>query len=172
MSEHLLAALRRRANHRDLAIVRDSALLDELRVDAGALVVALRQLEDAGLIEVLSPLPFLVAKIRTPWRGSGPKAQHSGPNVYSYSKLLQTKQLKDSYRPTELAANDGLLHEILGVLGEDDPAPFRKAIDHYSPHVICTALDRVRRAKSIRKNRTALFRHLLPRIARESQQPR
>lgn len=173
MSEKLFTALRRRANHRGLVIVRDAQLLDELRVDSGALATAVRELERNRYLEVLSPLPFLVLKLQK-WPGSDGNAAGSGPSPYSYPKQLSNKHAMkaDSYRPDELAAHDGLLHEILDVLGEDDPTSFRKAIDHYSPQVIRLALDRVRRAKSIRKNRTALFRHLLPRIAKESQPSR
>jgi hypothetical protein len=60
-----------------------------------------------------------------------------------------------------------LLGEILETLGETDERSFEKAVELYSPHVIRLALDRVRRAKGIRKSRTALFRHLLPRLARD-----
>lgn len=168
MSEVLLEALGRRANHRGLVIARDSTLAEDLRVSPGDIYAALRKLEEASLVELLSPPPFLVVRLRT-WPGRGGRAADMGASAYSYSQqLLRTRDLKDSYRPDELAAHDGLLHEILEVLGEDDPASFRKAVDLYAPHVIRTALDRVRRAKNIRKNRTALFRHLLPRIAKES----
>ena len=60
-----------------------------------------------------------------------------------------------------------LLREILETLGESDPATFRGAIRRYPPGVIRTALDRTRRMKTVRKNRTAVFRFLLPRIAKE-----
>jgi hypothetical protein len=81
--------------------------------------------------------------------------------------------LKDSYRPGGESATPerDLLTEILETLGETDAAAFEKAVELYSPHMIRTALDRVRRAKNIRKSRTALFRHLLPRLARENQNP-
>ena len=168
MSEVLLQALGSRANHRGLVIARDSALAEDLHVSRGDIGAALRKLEEARLVELLSPPPFLVVRLRT-WPGKGVESAETSPSAYSYSQqLLHTGELKDSYRPDELAAHDGLLHEILEVLGEEDPASFRKAVDLYAPHVIRTALDRVRRAKNIRKNRTALFRHLLPRIAKES----
>ena len=167
MTERLLQALRRHSNYRGLVIVREAAILGELQITSGALRIAVRKLEAEGVLEILSPLPFLVTK----WSGMRSKSANSGANAYSYSKpLLSNKAIKaDSYRPAELATNDGLLHEILETLGETDPDSFRMAVERYSPQVIRTALDRVRRAKSIRKNRTALFRHLLPRIARASQ---
>lgn len=67
--------------------------------------------------------------------------------------------------------DETLLKEILETLGERDGKPFEKAVELYAPHVIRTALDRVRRAKGVRKNRTALFRHLLPRLAGCEQAP-
>ena len=168
MSGILLEVLGRRANHRGLVIARDAALADAVGVSREEIRSALRKLEGAALVEVLSPSPFLVVRLRA-WPGKEPKSSESARSAYSYSQqLLQTKDLKDSYRAEELAAHGGLLHEILEVLGEDDPASFRKAVDLYAPQVIRTALDRVRRARNIRKNRTALFRHLLPRIAKES----
>jgi hypothetical protein len=168
MTEQIVQSLRRRTNHHGLVIVREDLLLDELQMSSEALRSTIKDLEENGLLEVLSPLPFLVLK----WSGKGSKSPNSTGNAYSYSKqLLNNKAIKaDSYRPAELKANDGLLHEILETLGETDPQSFRMAIENYSPYVIRTALNRVRRAKSIRKNRTALFRHLLPRIARESHQ--
>ena len=167
MTDGLFQTLRRRANHRGFVVARDVTLLEDLRVSRAELGAALLKLENAGLVESLSPPPFLVVRIKT-WPGNGSKPAESSSPAYSYP-LLQSKPLNaTSYRPDELAASNGLLHEILEVLGEEDPTSFRKAIELYAPHVIRLALDRVRRAKSIRKNRTALFRHLLPRIARES----
>lgn len=163
MTELILQALRRRTNHRDLVIVRGSALLEELRVTSEVLRAAIERLEDDGLLEVLSPLPFLVVK----WSGKGPKSPDSRENAYSFeSSLSQSKRLKESYRPTK-AEPDALLHEILDTLGETDPTTFRGAIRSYPPGVIRTALARIRKMKNIQKNPTAVFRFLLPRIANE-----
>ena len=79
--------------------------------------------------------------------------------------------MKASYRPKGDEPASDLLREILETLGETDAASFEKAVELYSPHVIRTALDRVRRARGIRKSRTALFRHLLPRLAWADQHP-
>jgi len=170
MTEVVLLALRRRANREDLVIVRESALLEELRLQPAEVTSALRSLEDQHVLRVLSPLPFLVLKLTRSWSGESQESTETAPSAYSYSKqLLHKQQLQDSYRRNDPSADDGLLKEMLETLGETDPSSFRKAIENYSPSVIRTALDRVRRAKSIRKNRTALFRHLLPRIARLAQ---
>jgi hypothetical protein len=169
MTEQLLQALGRRSSHRGLVIVQESALLKELRIPSHALRKSVAQLADKRVIEILSPLPFLVAK----WSGNASPRLQNGPNVgaaedhaYSFkSSLSQSKQMKESYRRPVQA--DPLLQEILDTLGESDPTTFRGAVRSYSPDVIRTALDRIRRMQTIRKNRTALFRFLLPRIAKE-----
>ncbi len=77
--------------------------------------------------------------------------------------------MNSSYRPSPAhePIDEALLQEILETLGETDGHAFERAVVLYSPHVIRLALNRVRRAKGIRKSRTALFRHLLPRLARD-----
>lgn len=132
----------------------------------------LKRLADHGLVIVQSPTPFLVIKLGM-WSDSTPKSTDSEPRAYSYPRELLHKQpLTDSYRQashtTKHSANEELLQEILETLRESDATSFVKAVELYSPNVIRTALDRVRRAQGIRKSRTALFRHLLPRIAREA----
>ena len=64
--------------------------------------------------------------------------------------------------------DDEVIAEILATLGESDPEPFRGLLAHYPRAVIHRALDRVRSARSIQKSRTALFRYLLPRIAKHA----
>jgi hypothetical protein len=165
----LLACLASHVNDQGTVLVREEVLLGELEVGREAADAALEKLAHAGLIEVLSPLPFLALKLRT-WPGKRTKTPDSGPNAYSSSKqLLHTQRLNSSYRPspTHGPVDPRLLGEILETLGETDERSFEKAVELYSPHVIRLALDRVRRAKGIRKSRTALFRHLLPRLARD-----
>jgi hypothetical protein len=162
MTERLLRALRRRTNHRDLVIVQETTLLDELRTTPEALRDALRNLAADGLVEVLSPLPFLVTK----WSGKGWKAADSAGSAYSFqSSLSRSKHLKESYRHP--AVDEQLLEEVLDTLGETDPTTFRGALRRYPPGVIRTALARIRGMKNIQKNPTAVFRFLLPRIASE-----
>lgn len=170
MSDALLARLQAHANTRGVVIVSEETLVQELGGAPGALRRALDGLVGQDAVEVLSPLPFLVLKLKK-WSGMSGNASNSSPRAYSYSKLFQSQQLNNSYRQGGQAAapTDGnLLQEVLDTLGETDQASFVKAIELYSPHVIRTALDRVRRARDIRKSRTALFRHLLPRLARDA----
>jgi len=180
MTERLLECLQLHANARGVVIVREEVVLRELSARPEVVTPALEKLERAGFVEILTPFPFLVAKLRK-WSGGGwvaaripAKTKAPSDHAYSHSKqLLQSQQLKDSYRSGSErgSVDEDLLHEILETLGETDAASFEKAVELYSPHVIRTALDRVRRARGIRKSRTALFRHLLPRLARADQQP-
>ena len=171
MTERLLACLESHANNRGIVLAAEEALLRELGADRDAVSAELERLERASLVELLAPLPFLVLRLKK-WSGHREKAAESRPSAYSYPKqLLHKQQLKESYRPDDQApaTTATLLRELLDTLGETDAGSFEKAVELYSPHVIRTALDRVRRARDIRKSRTALFRHLLPRLARESQ---
>lgn len=172
MTEQLLACLNSHANKRGMVVITEEALLREIGTDHERASSELAKLERAGLVEILTPLPFLVLKLRK-WSGKGQRADVSSHSAYSYSKLLQPKQLTNSYRQGREAAtaDTGLLQEVLETLGETDAASFEKAVELYSPAVIRTALERVRRARGIRKSRTALFRHLLPRLAREIEHP-
>lgn len=165
MTEQLLAALQRRTNARGLVIAGEAGLLEELHVTRETLRAAVEALARGGTIEVLSALPFFIGK----WSSSTPTAADAGPKPYSAIQLLQPQEHNSSYRRAgaHWPIDAALLQEILDTLGERDGKSFEKAVELYSPHIIRTALDRVRRAKGIRKSRTALFRHLLPRLARD-----
>ena len=166
MNERFLACLESHANTHGLVIARQDEILREVGGSQATAASILDVLEHDGVVEILSPLPFLVLKLKK-WSGVAANTGGPGPSAYSHSKqLLETQPLKDSLRPN---ADASLLREILETLGETDAASFEKAVELYSPHVIRTALNRVRRARDIRKSRTALFRHLLPRLARENQ---
>jgi len=171
MTERLLACLNSHANKRGVVVLAEEALLREFVTDHDTMISELDKLGRAGLVEILTPLPFLVLKLRK-WPGKGANTGIALHSAYGYPTLLQSEQLK-SYRQgnqVESPSSD-LVREILETLGETDRSSFEKAVELYSPLVIRTALDRVRRARGIRKSRTALFRHLLPRLARASQHP-
>lgn len=174
MIDQLLQSLHDRANGRGLVTVRERGLCQELGLNAPALRDQLHKLENAGLIELLEPGNFLVLKLHK-WRNHRENAAEISQSPYSYSfKHLQSNGLNNSnsYRDEQEEARQALLKEILDVLGENDPALFRKAVELYTPHVIRTALSRVRSARTIHKSRTALFRHLVPRFAKELQSTR
>lgn len=160
------------SNYRGLLSRHIDRLAADLSVTPDRIDRWLKRLTDAGLIGIQSPPPFLVIKLGM-WSDSDVKSVDSPPPTYSSAmELLHKQQLKDSYRDPEArgaeSANKELLQEILTTLGESDAGAFEKAVELYSPSVIRTTLHRVRQAQGIRKSRTALFRHLLPRIARES----
>lgn len=171
MTERLLACLNSHANARGVVLVTEVVLLRELGGDRELVTKELKRLERAALIEISAPFPFLVLRLKK-WPANVETVGKPVPSAHSYPKqLLHKQQLNESNRPTEHphSSEVDLLREILDTLGETDGTSFEKAVELYSPHVIRTALDRVRRARDIRKSRTALFRHLLPRIARDVQ---
>lgn len=160
MTEQFLAVLQSHANARGIVLVAEEALTRDSSASRGEVESALAKLEDAGLVEVLAPLPFLVLRLRS-WSGASQKPPESRAPGYSYSKL-SSNNVSESYRPTK---DDALLREILDTLGETDPTTFEGAVRNFSPEVIRKALDRVRRTRSLRKNRTALFRYLLTKLS-------
>ena len=171
IEERLLICLRGRASTRGIAPVRGDVLAREVEATQDEVGAALDKLARAGLVEILAPFPFLVLKLRK-WPGEAAKSGDSAPTAYSHSKqLFHSQHVKASYRSNGDEPTSDLLREILETLGETDGTSFEKAVELYSPHVIRTALDRVRRARGIRKSRTALFRHLLPRLAWSDQHP-
>lgn len=169
MTEQLLTALQSHANATGVVLVAEENLTRELRASRSDVEAALQRLGRSGLIEVLAPLPFLVARLRGSWRGKHGKRSDSAPSAYSAIQLSHSQHVNSSYRRAgaHWPIDAALLKEVLETLGETDGKSFEKAVELYSPHVIRLALDRVRRAKEIRKSRTALFRHLLPRLARD-----
>jgi hypothetical protein len=160
IEERLLICLRGRASDRGIVPVRGEVLAQEVEATQEEVGTALDKLERAGLLKILAPFPFLVLKLAS-WSGKGQIPSSSRPTAYSYSKL-SSNRLNESYRP---AGGDALLREILETLGETDPTSFEGAIRNFPPNVIRKALDRVRRTRSLRKNRTALFRYLLTKLS-------
>ena len=171
IEERLLIRLRDRSGNRGVVPVRGDVLAKEIEATQEEVAAALDKLGRAGLVEILAPFPFLVVKLRK-WSSRAAKLDDSAPSAYSHSKqLFHSQHVKASYRSNGDEPTSDLLREILETLGETDGTSFEKAVELYSPHVIRTALDRVRRARGIRKSRTALFRHLLPRLAWSDQHP-
>lgn len=160
IEQRLLARLQERANARGIVPVRGDTLAAEISARPEEVGAALDKLERAGLLTILAPFPFLVLRLRS-WSGKSTKPSEARPAGYSYSQL-SSKRLNESYRQ---GGDETLLREILETLGETDPTTFEGAIKNFAPDVIRKALDRVRRTKSLRKNRTALFRYLLTKLS-------
>lgn len=159
IEQRLLSRLRERSNVRDIVTVRGDVLGAELGLTQEELADGLARLERAGLLKVYGQLPFLVAKLGS-WRSKRQKPEETQLSAYSYGKLSHNR-VNESYSSS---GDDALLSEILNTLGETDPTTFVGAIKNFSPSIIRKALDRVRRTKSLRKNRTALFRYLLTKL--------
>jgi hypothetical protein len=160
IERRLLARLQERANARGIVPVRGDVLAAEIGAPTEEVGTALDKLEQAGLLTILAPFPFLVLRLRS-WSGKSTEPRDSRASGYSYSKL-SSNHMNESYRRPADAA---LLGEILDTLGETDPTTFEGAIKNFAPDVIRKALDRVRRTRSLRKNRTALFRYLLTKLS-------
>ena len=161
MTDQLLQILNDKAGKNGIAFAQEEFLVHRLNCDREKLALALEALESRGAITVLSPLPFLTVRLKM-WPGRAQISAPTAPPPYSHSHSRNSSE--DSYR----APADDLLEEILSVVGEDDPEPFRKVLKLYTPQVIRKALARVQKAQSIQKSRTALFRYLLPRVAKET----
>ena len=160
-----LAALTARANARGIVLASEETLLHDLGIGSDALRKLLNESKTFGAIEVLSSLPFLVAKLPGSWPGrrlDSPRmaAKTAAPasRAYSFqSSRSQSKLLmKESYR--QPAGEDALLQEILVTLGETDPTTFRGAVKNYAPAVIRRTLDRVRRNPAIFRSKAAASR--------------
>ena len=159
IERRLLAHLRQRASPHGIVVLRAERLTSEIGVSEDALTAALKTLEEERKLKVVAPFPFLVVKLHS-WSGKAPKAGESERSAYSYSYPMVTHN-SHSYSASERE----LLEEILETLGETEPRAFYGAIRNYPADVIRKALDRVRRTRVLRKNRTALFRYLLSRLS-------
>lgn len=162
MTDRLLALLQTKANDRGRVLVRESVLLEELWTSPAALAGALHKLASSRKIEILSPAPFLTILLLE-WPGSirkSPETGQSDASFHSFQELSQSRRIDESFK----GEGEQLLQEILVTLGESDPTTFRQALAHFTPESIRLVLDRVREAKRLRTNRTALFRFLLPRL--------
>ena len=178
MKHRLLATLRHRANHHGLATVREPQLLVDLSATHEDVASALDALTQAHLIEVLSPLPFLVVKLPK-WSGHSSAERVESPEVIPPSSKLpldvpassgQTAAAAASSKQEDRGAGEGeaLLDDVVGLLGpEADRDEFRTLLAHFSAGVARQALRRVAAtpASRIRKSKIALFRYLLTKLS-------
>lgn len=169
----LIDELRSRANYRGRVITHETALLEELQLTHDELGAQLAELERTGLVEVLSPLPFLVLKLRS-WSGSRPDRV---PNEQRISSPKRDARIEVPVSSAAAAATqqlevggagegEALLDEVLAVLGPDaDRDEFRVILAKHHAALIHRCLKRVQATKSIRVSRAALFRSLLDRLS-------
>jgi hypothetical protein len=172
MTSDLLRVLTRHVNHRGLVLADEASLLRESQGTSDQLRRSLAELAESGAVELLSPLPFLVLRLRS-WSAMNRSQEKTG---------LKTRPLREApidargYKHTgEVGgagegegSRRGIIGEVLETLGETDATAFARLLEFYSPSLIRAALRRVSRTKpgSIRTSRTALFRYLLGKLSR------
>lgn len=173
MTNRLLTTLEARANSRGLLLANEATLAVESWYSTDMLRQQLATLEASGVLEILTPPPFLVIRLKV-WSGKG-RESSKAPNesrvrehrAHSYSLHNQSIDKSKAIAEVDRGVGEGeaLLKEILATLGETDPATFRGVLGHYPVATISAALKRVRATPpgKIRKSRTALFRYLLAR---------
>ena len=174
MTDRLLDYLRCYASRRGLILTRGPMLQQRLGCSFDELERALATLRNAGRIEILSPLPFLVlALLPRPWSSSSsdrvPAEQQisrSSDAVHievpvSSSAAAATQQSEDG----GVGEGEALLDEVLDILGpEADRDEFRTILAGRSPVLIYRCLQRVRATRAFRVSRAALFRSLLQKL--------
>lgn len=172
----LYVMLASRANYRGVVCRRAERLAQDLGLEEEQLAEWLDRLHNADLVEVHTPSPYLVIKIRS-WsdseQGGHPVSPDSKPpssdvhgdvpvsSSYS-SKAAATKQQEDGGQ----GEGEALLDQVLAVLGsEADRDEFRALLTGRNPSLIRQCLKRVQATQSIRVSRAALFRSLLRKLS-------
>lgn len=174
MTERLVHALTSRVNRHGRVIASQDALCRELRTSPDTLENGLRQLSEARVVDILSPLPFLVLRLRS-WPGSSrDHLRNKQPNSSAKADLHSEVPVSSSAaaaatQPREVGGageGEALLQEVLAVLGpEADREEFRAILAGHGAAVIHRCLSRVQATQAIRVSRAALFRSLLRRLS-------
>ncbi len=177
LAARLHGMLRARKNNRALVFARSSALQDGLHCSFEDLRTALAQLSDAGLVEILSPLPYAVLALRpqklpgisTPLGSNRPvrsgqssRSQEEVPVSSSFAAAaIQSREVGGA------GEGEALLRDVLAALGSDiDRSEVVDLIARYSPALIRRCLRRVQATPRIKVSKAALFRHLLVKLSR------
>ena len=164
-----------RAGDRGRVIRTTPHLAKDIGVSEDTLVTWLNRLRDAGLVEVQSPPPYLVTKLRF-WPGRSSSRADMGPASSSKSALRQGYVPVSSSKAAAAAKReDGgvgegetLLDQTIETLGSADREEIRALIENYPSELTRRALARVQNTPDaqIRKSREALFRYLLDRLSK------
>lgn len=174
MTTRLLSQLQARASHRGVVLLRESVLLETLQMEREALSAGLAELEASAEIEILSPPPFLVLKLKK-WSGHAPSV--SGNRLQLQQLRLEVHEEVPVSSSTAAAATqqedggagegEALLGEVLEALGPTaDREEFAQILSGRSLELVRRCLQRVQATKSIRVSKAALFRSLLQRLSR------
>lgn len=170
----LYLALVSAAGHRGLVVRHIKKLADQLSVSEKQVEEWLARLSEAGLVEVESPAPFLVIKLRfwsssMPSESANPRESGTQPGASPLSVPVSGSSAAAAASSKQEDGGQGegepLLREVLEKLDDDaDPIEMRQLVERHPPDVIRRALRRVEGTPQIRKSKTALFRYLLPRV--------
>lgn len=163
------------ASHRGLVVRHIEKFAAELSVPEKQIAEWLTRLSEAGLVEVKSPAPFLVIRLRF-WSGSTP-SESATPGQSSKQRVASPLGVPVSSSSAAAAAasskpedggpgeGEALLAEVLETLDDDaDPVEIHQLMEQHPPEAVRRALRRVAGTPQIRKSKTALFRYLLPRV--------
>lgn len=170
MISPLFDLLRTRANHRGLVLLREAVLLEALSIERRALTVELNALEASGEIEVLSPLPFLVVRLKK-WPAHWTIDRKTGPNLEQHRRIPKEVPVSSAAAATQqedggAGEGEALLGEVLTVLGPSaDRKEFALILAGQPPELVRRCLRRVQATKSFRVSRAALFRSLLGKLS-------
>ena len=162
-----------RAGDRGRIIRTTPHLAKDLRVSEDTIITWLSRLRDAALVEVQSPPPYLVTKLRF-WPSRSSSQKEDSPVSGSKSSLRQgyvpVSSSKAAAKREDGGVGEGetLLDQTLQTLGSADREEINALIENYPSDLIHRALVRVRNTpdSQIRKSREALFRYLLDRLSK------
>ena len=176
MTDRLFEYFRAQANARGLVLASETKLIRELKTSHEAIAAVLSSLESEGRIEVLTPLPYVVLRLRS-WPGISTARVHkeqqdSGQqrNVHievPVSSSVAAAAAIQSRVVGGAGEGEALLREVVESLDEADPEEFRTLLEPLPPQLIRRALRRTLATppSQIRKSKAALFRYLLTKLA-------
>ncbi len=161
-----------RAGPKGTVVATRVRLAGELEVTEDRIDRWISRLVAAGLVRVLSPLPYLVARLVS-WSGESP-SERENP---SHSEAFPKAHMEDSYsyQSNKLLGNqaiaigdggagEGALRKLaLEAVGPAIVAELPTILSRHTAAHVARVLERVRRtpADRIRKSRLALFRYLI-----------
>ncbi|MFH0828798.1 MAG: hypothetical protein V1907_01300 [Candidatus Kerfeldbacteria bacterium] len=168
----LYVMLAARANYRGVVCRPADRLALDLGLEEEQLAGWLERLSNADLIEVHTPTPYLVIKLKA-WSDSNHVEHPSSPDSAASSSEVHREVPVSSAAAAAKQQEDGgqgegeaLLDEVLAVLGPDaDRDEFRTLLSGRNPSLVHRALKRVQATTSIRVSRAALFRSLLRKLS-------
>ena len=158
------------SNPRGLVVRRADLLADSLSINEQLLNEWLVKLADTRLIEIQSPSPYLVIRLRF-WPGASANRPEDGDphrEVPVGSAAAAAAEAATSKREDGGAGEGGaLLRDAIAVIGAADPDEVARLVSAHPESVVLQALSRVEATPGtqIRKSKLALFRYLLGKLS-------